>query len=65
MALKNLDINFLNKLAENLNGKLDFLSFSKFRKELKNTECFIYSAFGSKKVKCMFFILRQIDFYIT
>ena len=47
--IKKLDIKFLNKLAENFTGKIDFLSFSKFRKGLKNTECFIFNAFWKKK----------------
>ena len=47
--INELDLKFLNKLAENFTGKLDFLSFSKFRKELKNTECYIYNAFWEKK----------------
>ncbi len=60
--LKNLDINFLNKLAENLKGKLDFLSFSKFRKELKNTECFIYSAFWTQEKEMYVFHIKANRF---
>ena len=33
--IKNIDIVTLNKLASNLIGNHDFLSFSKYRKELK------------------------------
>ncbi len=47
--VKNLDLDFLNNLAKYFTGKIDFLSFSKFRKELKNTECFIFNAFWKKK----------------
>ena len=46
--LPRLDIEFLNKISENLFGKLDFLSFSKFRKDLKNTDCNIFSAYWKK-----------------
>ena len=55
--LPGLDIKFLNKLSENLIGKLDFLSFSKFRKDLKNTKCSIYRANWEKdKEMCTFHI---------
>ena len=47
--IEKLDLKFLNKLAENFTGKLDFLSFCKFKKELKNTECFIFNAFWERK----------------
>ena len=42
--LPKIDIKYLNNLSENLVGNLDFLSFSKFRKDLKNTNCNILSA---------------------
>ena len=42
--LPSLDITFLNNLSETLLGNLDFLSFSKFRKDLKNTKCNIFSS---------------------
>jgi tRNA pseudouridine38-40 synthase len=43
-----LDIKFLNKLSCHLLGNYDFLSFSKFRKDLKNTNCNIFSAYWEK-----------------
>jgi len=43
--LPRLDIKFLNKLSESLLGNLNFLSFSKFRKDLKNTNCNILRAY--------------------
>ena len=43
-----LDIKFLNNLSHNLLGNYDFLSFSKFRKDLKNTNCNIFSAYWEK-----------------
>ena len=46
--LPRLDIKFLNNLSECLIGNLDFLSFSKFRKDLKNTKCTIFSAYWKK-----------------
>ena len=46
--LPRLDIKFLNSLSQNLLGNLDFLSFSKFRKDLKNTKCNIFSAYWKK-----------------
>ena len=48
MDFTQLDIKFLNKLSENFLGNLDFLSFSKFRKDLKNTNCNIFSAYWKK-----------------
>ena len=55
--IKKLDLEFLNKLAQYFTGKIDFLSFSKFRKELKNTECFISNAYWKKKdFMCTFHI---------
>ena len=42
--LPSIDIRFLNSLTENILGNLDFLSFSKFRKDLKNTKCNIFSS---------------------
>ena len=49
-------------MAENLNGKLDFLSFSKFRKELKNTECFVYSAFWTQEKEMYVFHIKANRF---
>ncbi len=46
--LPELDIKFLNNLSKNLIGKLDFLSFSKYRKDLKNTKCNIFNAIWKK-----------------
>jgi len=46
--LPRLDIKFLNNLSDCLIGNLDFLSFSKFRKDLKNTKCNIFSAYWKK-----------------
>lgn len=40
-VLKSLDITKLNDVAKIIIGKHDFLSFSKFRKEIKNTICII------------------------
>ena len=37
-----LNIEFLNTLAIKLMGEHDFLSFCKFRYDLKNTKCIIY-----------------------
>ena len=37
-----IDIDFLNKLANKLIGDHDFLSFSKYRKDLKSTNCQIF-----------------------
>ncbi len=51
--LPKLDIKVLNVLSENLLGDKDFLSFSKFRKDLKNTSCNIFSA-NWKKEKNMY-----------
>lgn len=51
--LPKLDIKVLNLLSENLLGDIDFLSFSKFRKDLKNTNCKIFSA-NWKKEKNMY-----------
>ena len=46
--LNKLNLKFLNNLSENLLGNLDFLSFSKFRKDLKNTNCNIFRAYWKK-----------------
>ena len=42
--INNIDIVILNELASNLIGNHDFLSFSKYRKELKNTCCEIFES---------------------
>ena len=41
-ALRGLNIDSLNTLAIKLMGEHDFLSFCKFRYDLKNTKCIIY-----------------------
>ncbi len=40
--LTNIDIQCLNRLAGQLIGNQDFLSFSKYRKEMKNTICEVF-----------------------
>ena len=47
LGLPSLDIKFLNKLSHNLFGNYDFLSFSKFRKDLK-IQIVIFSAYWEK-----------------
>jgi len=42
--LPKLSIDFLNDLSKYIIGNHDFLSFSKYRKELKNTKCTIYQS---------------------
>ena len=42
--INNIDIVILNELASNLIGNHDFLSFSKYRQELKNTCCEIFES---------------------
>ena len=43
-VLQSLDINHLNQLAKLILGEHDFLSFCKFRKDVKSTNCFIYTS---------------------
>ncbi len=47
--INKLDLENLNLMAKHFIGKIDFLSFSKYRKELKNTECLVFNAFWEKK----------------
>ena len=56
--LPRLDIKFLNNLSKNLIGNLDFLSFSKFRKDLKNTNCNIFSAHWKKNMEMYTFHVK-------
>ena len=56
--LPRLDIKFLNNLSQNLVGKLDFLSFSKFRKDLKDTNCNIFSAIWKKDKEMYTFYIK-------
>ena len=56
-AVPNLDIELLNTLAIKLMGEHDFLSFCKFRYDLKNTKCIIYhSEWKSDREMLTFFI---------
>ena len=60
--LPKLDMKFLNKLSENIKGKIDFLSFSKFRKDLKNTECNVYESFWTQKGETYTFHIKANRF---
>ena len=56
--LPRLDIKFLNNLSENLLGELDFLSFSKFRRDLSNTNCNVFNAYWKKDKKMYTFHIK-------
>ena len=43
-----LDIKLLNKLAKSFRGLNDFLSFSKFNKNIKNTDCLVFESYWLK-----------------
>ena len=56
-TISGLNIDFLNTLAKKLMGEHEFLSFCKFRHDLKNTKCTIYhSEWKSDQEMLTFFI---------
>ena len=55
--LPELDIDMLNSISKNLLGTHDFLSFSKWNKELKNTECDIFQSAWTKENNMVIFAI--------
>ncbi len=56
--IKKIDIERLNKMSEMIKGEHDFLSFSKYNRDKKNTICIIYHTEWKKMNQyVMFFIL--------
>tara|TARA_B100000287_G_scaffold50347_1_gene44602 strand:+ start:112 stop:843 length:732 start_codon:yes stop_codon:yes gene_type:complete len=56
--LPKLDLTFLNNLAKQFLGDLDFLSFSKFRKDNKHTNCNILSSYWDKNNDMFTFYIK-------
>ena len=46
--VKELDLDILNSISKLIIGTHDFLSFSKFRNDIKNTKCIIFNSTWSK-----------------
>jgi len=61
--LPKLDLIFLNNLAEELIGDSDFLSFSKYRKDIKSTNCNVFSSYWGKN-KGMFTFYIKANRYL-
>lgn len=53
--LTELDLGYLNKLAFQIPGDHDFLSFSKFREDLENTRCIIHKSEWKSEGKMVIF----------
>jgi tRNA pseudouridine38-40 synthase len=51
----NLNLDCLNELASQIVGDHDFLSFSKFREDMKNTRCLIYKSEWKSEGKMVIF----------
>ena len=51
--INDIDINILEELSEMIIGEHDFLSFSKYRPEQKNTKSIIYESVWKKKDKML------------
>ena len=56
--LPKLDLTFLNNLAKQFLGYLDFLSFSKFRKDNRHTNCNIFSSYWGKNKDMFTFSIK-------
>ena len=53
--LPDLDIDMLNSISKNLLGTHDFLSFSKWNKQMNNTECDIFQSAWTKENNMVIF----------
>ncbi len=56
--LPSLDLKLLNVLAKYCLGLNDFLSFSKYNKDKKNTNCLVYEAYWLKKYQMSIFYIK-------
>ena len=55
--LPELDIDMLNSISKNLLGTRDFLSFSKWNKQMNNTECDIFQSAWTKENNMVIFTI--------
>ena len=55
--LPDLDIDMLNSISKNLLGTHDFLSFSKWNKQMNNTKCNIFQSAWTKENNMVIFII--------
>jgi tRNA pseudouridine38-40 synthase len=55
--LSELDIDTLNSISKNLLGTRDFLSFSKWNKQMNNTECDIFQSAWTKENNMVIFTI--------
>ena len=53
--INDIEMNMLNQLSKMIIGEHDFLSFSKFRREQKNTNSIIYESLWKKKDKMLLY----------
>ena len=53
--IKSIDVVLLNRLSKKILGENDFLSFSKYNKDNKNTKCFIFNCNWSSEEKMVTF----------
>ena len=62
LALPKLDMKFLNKLSENIKGKLIFYPSVNSEKDLKNTECNVFESFWTQKSETYTFHIKANRF---